>query len=259
MSYIDVHAHLCDARYNGDIAEVLRAMRQNSVFRVINSGYDVASSEASKKLSEESDGFYFSAGVHPDEAGTLDALAAERLIALAKDEKCVAIGEIGLDYHNFVYPKEVQYRAFETQMEIADELGLPFVVHSRDASGEMLKFLKDRKSLIKKGFLMHCYSESEESAKEYLALGAYFSFGGVITFKNAKKEGIIASIPLDRLLSETDSPYLSPEPFRGTTNDPSRIPLIVKKLASAKGVNEEEMISAVNDNADRLFFKLKCN
>lgn len=259
MSYIDVHAHLCDARYNGDITEVLSSMKEAGVTRVINSGYDYISSRLSAELADKYDGLYFSVGVHPDESGTLDDDALENIKKLALNTKCVAIGEIGLDYHNFVYPKEVQYKAFERQMEIADELELPFVVHSRDASEEMLKFLKERKSLIKKGFLMHCYSESIESAKEYLKLGAYFSFGGVITFKNAKKDGIIASIPTDRLLSETDSPYLSPEPFRGTTNNPSRIPYIVKKLAEAKNISAHDMIVAINENADRLFFKLKCN
>ncbi|MBO4323724.1 MAG: TatD family hydrolase [Clostridia bacterium] len=257
MSYIDVHAHLNDKRYNGDIFSVVSAMKGAGVERVINSGFDFPSSVLAAELSRIYDGFYFSAGVHPEETAGFDEETAENLFNLGKDEKCVAIGETGLDYHSEGYDKAVQYKAFERQMEIADKLSLPFVVHSRSACKDTLDFLTEHKSLIKRGFLMHCYSESAEVAERLTELGAYFSFGGVITFKNARKEEVVASIPIDRLLSETDSPYLSPEPFRGTTNDPSRIPYIVKKLAEFKGVSLSEMARAIEENAKRLFNK--CN
>jgi TatD DNase family protein len=138
-------------------------------------------------------------------------------------------------------------------MEIADHLKLPFVVHSRDASAKTAKFLQDRKSLLKKGFLMHCFSESAEMAKIYQDLGGYFSFGGVITFKNAKKDDIIRSISEDRLLTETDCPYLSPHPFRGQINDPSKVIYVTKKISEVLDKDEEDVKSIIRQNARRLF------
>ena len=258
MRYIDVHAHLNDSRYGGDIAPIKERMKGAHVERVINSGFDYASSEYALKLSQENEGMYFCPGVHPDNAKTFSPEIYDKFKIFGSDPKCVAIGEIGFDFHWLASTEEEQERAFEKQMELADELGLPFVVHSRDATKKTVDFLQDRKSLINHGFLMHCYSDSAETAQIYLGLGAYFSFGGVITFKNAKKEEIIRSIPIDRVLSETDSPYLSPDPFRGMINEPTRIPLIVAKLASVYGKSVEETAEIINDNADRLFFKL-CN
>ncbi len=259
MNYIDVHAHLSDPKYGGDISAVINNMKVASVKRVINCGYDLSSSEQIAEMSEKYDNMYYCAGVHPDDAKTLSDEVLNRIKQLCRSEKCVAVGEIGFDFYWNKSTEEEQIKAFERQMELADELLLPFVVHSREASAKTQKFLKDRKSLINHGFLMHCYSESAESAKVYEDLGAYFSFGGVITFKNAKKGDIVKSIPIDRILSETDCPYLSPEPYRGSVNDPSRIPLIVAKIAEFKGITIEETVNEINKNAERLFYKLKCN
>ena len=251
--FVDVHAHLCDGKYGGEIDRLVNAYREAQVELVINSGYNI---ESSQKVMEESEKFpdmYFSAGVHPDDAKTLDNRAIERLIEILKHKKCVAVGEIGFDFYWNKSTEEEQIFAFEKQMEIADELGLPFVVHSRDASEKTAKFLKERKSLIKNGFLMHCYSESAEMAKIYQDLGGYFSFGGVITFKNAKKENVIKAISPERLLTETDCPYLTPHPFRGQINDSSKVVLVTQKMAEILDMNQTDTAKLIRENTRRLF------
>ncbi|MBR1677669.1 MAG: TatD family hydrolase [Clostridia bacterium] len=259
MKFIDVHAHLNDAKYGGDLEPVFKAMQVGGVDRVINVGFDLKSSIDAKDISERYEGAYFCPGVHPDDAKTVNGDVLAEIERLSDHPKCVAIGEIGFDFYWNKSTEEEQIYAFEKQMELADGKGLPFVVHSRDASAKTIAFLKDRKSLINHGFLMHCYSESAESAKIYESLGAYFSFGGVITFKNAKKGEILKSIGLDRIMTETDCPYLSPEPFRGQMNDPSRVAIIADKMAEIFGVSTEEIAEKTVENAERLFFKLKCN
>lgn len=250
---VDVHAHLCDSKYGGEIDSLVKAYEDAGVGIVINSGYDISSSEKVMVQSQRFDSMFFSAGVHPDEAKTLDNQAIERLIAILKDKKCVALGEIGFDFYWNKSTEEEQIFAFEKQMEIADHLGLPFVVHSRDASAKTAAFLKDRKSLIKRGFLMHCYSESAEMAKIYESLGGYFSFGGVITFKNAKKDDILRAISPERLLTETDCPYLAPHPFRGQMNDSSKVIYVTQKIADVLGKDLKETEDLIRENTRRLF------
>lgn len=251
--FVDVHAHLCDSKYGGGIDSLVRAYEEAGVGIVINSGYDVPSSERVMEQSHKFDSMYFSAGVHPDEAKTFDSRAIERLTAILKDKKCVALGEIGFDFYWNKSTEEEQIFAFEKQMELADHLGLPFVVHSRDASAKTYAFLKDRKSLINKGFLMHCYSESAEMARLYEGLGGYFSFGGVITFKNAKKDDVIKAISPERLLTETDCPYLTPHPFRGQINDSSKVVYVTKKMAEVLNKDVEEAEALIRENTRRLF------
>lgn len=250
---VDVHAHLCDGKYGGEIEGLVRAYESAGVGIVINSGYDIESSEKVMEQSQKFSSMYFSAGVHPDEAKTLDNRAIERLTALLKNKKCVALGEIGFDFYWNKSTEEEQIYAFEKQMEIADHYGLPFVVHSRDASQKTSTFLKDRKSLIKHGFLMHCFSESAEMAKVYQDLGGYFSFGGVITFKNAKKDDIIRSISPERLLTETDCPYLAPHPFRGQINDSSKVVYVTQKIADTLGMEMQDAEDLIRENTRRLF------
>lgn len=251
--YIDVHAHLADGKYGGQVESLVESYRNSGVGLVINSGYDIPSSIAVMEQSERFGDMFFSAGVHPDEAKTLDNQSIDRLIGLAKHQKCVAVGEIGFDFYWNKSTEQEQIYAFEKQMEIADHLKLPFVVHSRDASAKTASFLKERKSLIKRGFLMHCFSESAEMAKIYQDLGGYFSFGGVITFKNAKKEEVIKSISKERLLTETDSPYLTPHPYRGQMNDPSKVVFVADKMAEILGLEKEEMQDIIYSNAKELF------
>ena len=251
--YVDVHAHLGDKKYQGEIDLLVKNYRDAGVGVVINSGYDLPSSELAMRQSENFTDMYFSAGVHPDEAKTLDNRSIDRLIDLLKYKKCVAVGEIGFDFYWNKSTEQEQIFAFEKQMEIADHLSLPFVVHSRDASKKTVDFLKDRKSLINHGFLMHCYSESAETAKIYQDLGGYFSFGGVITFKNAKKDDIVKSISKDRILTETDAPYLAPHPFRGTLNESAKVVYVAKKVAEIWQQDEEETKRVIRENCRRLF------
>lgn len=250
---VDVHAHLCDSKYGGEIDSLVKAYESAGVGLVINSGYDVPSSEKVMEQSLKYSSMYFSAGVHPDEAKTLDNRAIDRLIALLKCKKCVAVGEIGFDFYWNKSTEEEQVFAFEKQMEIADHMGLPFVVHSRDASAKTSAFLKDRKSLIRHGFLMHCFSESAEMAKIYQDLGGYFSFGGVITFKNAKKDDVIKAVSKERLLTETDCPYLTPHPFRGQLNDSSKVVFVTQKIADVLGKDIDETSNIIRENTRRLF------
>ena len=251
--FVDVHAHLCDGKYGGDIETYVTAYRNAGVELVINSGYNLPSSELVMQKSQLYSDMYFSAGVHPDDAKTLNKGDIDRLLCILKNRKCVAVGEIGFDFYWNKSTEEEQIFAFEKQMELADHLALPFVVHSRDASAKTLAFLKDRKSLLKNGFLMHCFSESAEMAKEYQKLGGYFSFGGVITFKNANKGDIIRAIDKERLLTETDCPYLTPHPFRGQLNDSSKVVLVAQKMAEILDKDIEEIKVLIRDNTRRLF------
>lgn len=251
--FVDAHAHLTDGKYNGEINEVIARYRNAGVGAVVNAGYDHKSSTQAALLAEKYDDMYFTAGVHPDEASTFKGDIPEKIAELTKKKKCVGIGEIGFDFHWNKSTEKEQENAFDEQLEIAAASGLPAVIHSRDAAQKTFDFLKERKSLLKNGFLMHCFSESAEIAREYVKLGAYFSFGGVITFKNAKKEEIIRGIPFDRILTETDCPYLSPEPYRGSVNEPSRIPVIAKKIADIKSVDLTETQSIIETNFKRFF------
>ncbi len=183
-------------------------------------------------------------GVRPQYFAPLEELAAHK--------KCVAVGEIGLDYHYDGHDKTAQRALFEAQLEMAERLGLPAQIHSRDACADTLAILREHRDCIKRGFLMHCYSYGAENLPEFLELGAYFSFGGVVCFHNARRAvEAVAACPMDRILSETDSPYLSP--FRGEKNSPANIPLIVKKLAEIKGVPFSEMVGSIHRNASALF------
>lgn len=253
MILVDVHSHLCDNKYDGIEDEIVESFLANGGELMINSGFDIPSSVKSAEQAEKYDCVYFSAGVHPDEAKTFDKNAKKTFIELAKRDKCVAIGETGYDFYWNKSTEEEQTRAFERQVEIADDLGKPFVVHSREANKKTVDFLKRHKSVIKRGFLLHCYAGSAESVKEIADLGGYFSFGGVFTFRNAKKEEVIKAIPQDRILTETDCPYLTPEPFRGTTNKPENVKYVLKKIAAVKGEDEEFTAKYIRENAKRLF------
>lgn len=259
---IDVHCHLTGEEYaeNGGVDGVIERAKAEGVTRVICSGFDLASSKIARKLAEKHEEVYFCAGFHPSELDKYCDGDLEALAALCKSEKCVAVGEIGLDYHfDDNPPKEVQRELFIKQLRLADELGLPVVLHSRDAAKDTLDILTENKALLKKSGLMHCYSYSPETAEEFLALGLYFSFGGPCTFKNAKKVwNSVQRIPARRILSETDCPYLTPAPFRGVfPNEPKNVKFVVERLAELKGETAEELQKTIYENAKTLFFKLK--
>ena len=260
--YIDVHCHLTGDEFDavGGMDEVLARARENGVERVICSGFDLTSSKIAKGLAEVYEDVYFCAGFHPSELKKYNEGDLDEIRALCNHEKCVAVGEIGLDYHfDDNPPKDVQKDLFHRQLVLADELGLPVVLHSRDAAQETLEFLREHKDLLKKGGLMHCYSYSAEMTADFIALGLAFSFGGPSTFKNGKKaQECIQRIPAHLLLSETDCPYLTPVPYRGTfPNEPKNVKYVVDNMAELLGENLKELKDTLMQNAKTLFFKLK--
>ncbi len=252
---IDVHAHFAEEGYS--FPEEWEKIGAAGVGMVILAGDTVFHSEMHAEFAKTHEGCYFTVGIHPEFAR--DPLFEEdlrRMRELARLEKCVAVGEIGLDYHGAEFEKNSQRVLFERQLALAAELLLPVQIHSRDACADTLAILRENKNLLKNGFLMHCYGYGKEEMENFLQLGAYFSFGGVVCFKNARR--VVESVeacPMDRILSETDSPYLSP--FRGEKNSPANIPVIVQKIASVKGIEVCEAERAIGENALKLFPKLR--
>lgn len=248
--YCDVHAHFADEGY--DLAAEWEKIRAAGVTAVILAGDTVAHSAFHAAFAEAHAGAYFTAGVHPSEAASLDDGAMEAVRALCAKPACVAVGEIGLDYHWDTPPRTVQQAAFSRQLALAGALGLPVQIHSRDCCADMLAMLREHRALLRHGFLMHCYSHGAENMPAFAALGAYFSFGGVACFGNAKNVWeSVAACPADRILSETDSPYLSP--FRGKKNTPANIPVIVRRLAQLRGEEEGALAAQICKNAQMLF------
>lgn len=256
--YTDIHCHL-NYRDYGSIEELISNCLKDGVDKIVTVGYDAPSSEECKKLSEWYDCVYFAAGLHPTELSHSSFSDLHTVEGLLSHPKCVALGEIGLDYHYPDTDRERQHLFFRAQLEIADRLGMPVQIHSRDCAEDTYNFLTENSHLLRHGFLLHCYSYSPEMTAGFLSLGAYFSFGGTSTFRRSKKpRRAIAAIPVDRLLTETDSPYLSPSSMFGQfPNTPRSIPEITANMAEIKGVGEREMCCAVRDNAERLFPKLK--
>ena len=193
-------------------------------------------------------------GVHPEDANEYSENAQKKLIELCKSKKVVAIGEIGLDYHYEGFDKEKQKEVFLKQIVLADKLSLPIQIHCRDAMEDAMKILKENKDKLSRGGIFHCYSGSIEEAKEILKLGFSFSFGGVCTFKNARKAvEVINFLPIENILLETDCPYLAPEPHRGEVNEPKNIPFIAEKIAQIKNIQLEEVAKITTENAKRIF------
>lgn len=260
--YIDVHCHLTAPEFFevGGVAAAVKRAEENGVGLMICSGCEADSSTYAKEIAEAHENVYFCAGLHPGELHKYREGDLDRIRALCQHEKCVAVGEIGLDYHFDNNPApEIQRDIFHKQLVLADELGLPVVIHSRDAAKETLDFLKERKHLLRKGGVMHCYSYSAEMMREFIALGFKFSFGGPCTFKNANKvQECVRCIPAPLLLSETDCPYLTPVPLRGVfPNEPKNVKHVVDFMATLRNENVEELQKQILANAKELFFKLK--
>ena len=260
--YIDAHCHLTGEEYEsiGGLSEVIARAQSAGVKRMICSGFDLVSSKQAAAISERFESVYFCAGFHPSELSRLRETDWQEFAALFRHEKCVAVGEIGLDYHfEDNPPRQTQREAFVRQLKMANEAGLPVVLHSRDAAQETLEILEQNAALLKHSGLLHCYSYSPEMAERFAGLGLYFSFGGTATFKNAKKvQESIQRIPAQRILSETDCPYLTPVPFRGVfPNEPKNVIFALEKIAELKNTTVQEMQEIVWNNAKTLFFKLK--
>lgn len=256
--YIDTHCHLDDEKLKNDIEAVVNTYTAAGVSRVINVGCDLTSSFLVKDQSEKYESVYFAAGFHPMDVERMDEEGIAGICKLLAHEKCVAVGEIGLDYYWRKDDKERQKECFIKQLEIAEEYKLPINVHVRDAMGDALEILKQNKSKLVYGGVMHCFSGSKETAAELLKLGMYISFGGTLTFKKARNAvEVAASVPEDMILTETDSPYLAPEPVRGTVNSPKNIPHVAAKLAEIRRVDKEELAARIMKNAKTLFYKMK--
>lgn len=246
----DSHAHYNDEAFDGDREDLLRSLFENGISGIINCGTDLSTSRFSISLAEKYDGIYAAAGIHPHDASD----AGENDLAVIKElfshRKCVAVGEIGLDYHYDFSPREMQLHYFEEQLIIAKELGLPVIVHDREAHEDTMNLLKKYRP---KG-VVHCFSGSAEMAKDVLKLGMYIGLGGAVTFKNARKSIEVAKItPDDRLLTETDCPYMTPVPHRGKRNDSSYIALTADVLAQIKGTDAQSIIDITRNNAETLF------
>lgn len=247
--FFDSHAHYDDARFDGDRGELLQNMGQSGVSGIINVGADLASSKRAVALSEKYPFIYAAVGVHPHDAKDMGDL--DEIRRLCEHPKVVAIGEIGLDYHYDNSPRDVQKNRFKEQLALAAELGLPFIIHSRDASADMLEILSAVKE--PRG-VMHCFSGSAETAEILLGMGLFLSFAGPITYKNNKKTIAAASVtPLDKMLIETDSPYLAPVPHRGERNNSAYVRYVAEKIAEIKGISVSEVARATAENARRLF------
>lgn len=254
--FIDTHVHLTDVYYSDKLDSIRSEYLNAGVKKVITVGYDMPSSVKAKELADMYSEVYFAVGIHPSDASYCNDKALNVLKELSSHPKCVAIGEIGLDYHYEGYDKQIQKKAFINQLELANKVNLPVIIHSRDACKDTVDILKENKNLLNNGFLMHCYAESKETASELLPLGAYFAFGGAITFKNAKKQEIISSIPINRLLAETDCPYLTPVPHRGEKNQPAFVTFVYEYIANVKGVSVQNLKAEFSKNSAKLFKKL---
>ena len=249
--FFDTHTHLDDNRFDADREEVITACRESGVSLAVNVGADMPSSQNSVALAQSHDFIYAAVGVHPHEVEPLNDADMDTLKRLAKESKVVAIGEIGLDYYYDNSPRELQKKWFARQLELAKELGLPYIVHDRDAHGDTMDII--RESGYYNGVL-HCFSGSAEMAKKLVKWGMMISFAGPVTFKNATKVKEAAmAVPMERLLIETDSPYLAPEPMRGRRNEPTNVRYVAEKIAALRGESVEEVAAYTYANACQVY------
>lgn len=250
QNIFDTHAHYDDSRFDEDRDELLLSLTEKGVSHIINCACDLKSSLTTVALSEKYDFIYAAIGVHAHEAEEATESDLMEIEKLYSTKRIVAVGEIGLDYHYDFSPRERQLEVFERQIILANELKLPVIVHDREAHEDTLNLLKKHKP---KG-VVHCFSGSKEMAKEILKLGMYIGMGGAVTFKNAVRPVEVAEyLPLDRLLLETDAPYMTPVPFRGKRCDSAHIAYTAEKIAEIKGMDVQELIDICNGNAKKLF------
>jgi len=253
----DTHAHYDDEAFDEDRDLLLQNLKSAGIESVINVGASIRSTKNTLELMGKYPFLYGAVGVHPSETEELNEPLMTWLEEAAKKPKVVAIGEIGLDYHWEEPGKEIQKHWFIRQLQLARKVSLPVVIHSRDAAKDTLDLMKDQKA-GDMGGVIHCFSYGVELAREYLNMGFYLGIGGVVTFTNAKKlKEVVAYMPMDRILLETDCPYLAPVPNRGKRNSSLNLPYVVKAISELKGISEEEVIAVTDRNAKKLFFQGK--
>lgn len=249
MKLVDTHCHLDNEKFDEDRLEVIERIKENLEF-CVNIGYDLASSKKSLELAKEYDFIYAVIGVHPIDIAEYSEEVEKELEILGKNPKVVAIGEIGLDYHWMTESKEVQQERFKRQLELAERLNKPVVIHTRDAMEDTVNILKEYSNITG---VIHCYPGSLETAKQ-LVDRFYLGIGGTLTFKNSKKAvEVVKDIPLDRIVIETDCPYLTPEPFRGKRNEPVYVEYVAKKIAEIKEISVEDVTKVTTENAKKLY------
>ena len=253
IELIDTHVHLMDKQFARDLSQVLERARAAGVGKMVNIGYDLGSSQEGAAMAAREEDLFAVIGIHPHDAVTCTPDALTELERLAIDPKVVAIGEIGLDYYRDLSPRDVQKKAFKDQLSLAKRLNKPVVIHDRDAHQDVMDILKEER-VIEIGGVMHCYSGSWEMAREAMKMNMYISIAGPVTFNNARRlQDIAKLVPLNRLLIETDCPYLAPEPYRGKRNEPSYVLKVAEKIAQIKGITLETLAKATTDNAKELF------
>lgn len=252
MGLFDSHAHYNDERFKEDRDELIKEMLSKNVSNIVCAGYNLEGSKKAIEIANKYEPIYATCGISPNDV-TDNCLNELPIIEeIAKDKKVVAIGEIGLDYYWVKDNKEIQKELFIKQIEIANKLNLPIVIHTRDAVMDTIDILKNQKKCNNTG-VFHCCPLNIELVKEAVKLGYYISFSGVITFKNAKPDDVVNYVPLDKILIETDSPYLSPEPNRGKRNNSMNVEYVARKIAEIRKLNYEEIVNITCENAKRLF------
>lgn len=247
------HAHYDDEAFNEDRETLLTSMQENGIGTIINVGASIASTQSTIALTQQYPFLYGAAGVHPSETAELDEDKLCWLEQQCRREKIVAVGEIGLDYHWPEPDRALQKYWFEKQLELAARVNLPLIIHSREAAKDTLDIMKAHHTQDSRG-VIHCFSYTKEIAQEYIAMGYYIGIGGVITFSNARKlKEAAAAIPIERILLETDCPYLAPVPNRGKRNSSLNLLYVAQEIAQIKGISREEVVSITCENAQRLF------
>ncbi|MDU3136666.1 MAG: TatD family hydrolase [Anaerococcus prevotii] len=251
MALIDTHAHLTDEAFDDDRLFIIRDLSNFNVKAVINPGCNVKDSKMAVELAEEFDNFYAQVGIHPEEVSRMGESDLEIIEKLAQNYKVVAIGEIGLDYYWRDDNKDEQKEVFIKQLEMARRLNLPVVVHTRDVGEDAYEILKDFTDLKVQ---IHCFSEGLDLLDKYMDLGFYISIGGVVTFSNGENEKLAAShVDINRLMLETDSPYLTPEPYRGLRNDPRKVIEVAREIAKLRGMKLKKLEKKTSKNAEEFF------
>ena len=248
----DSHAHIDDERFDADRDEVVARALAAGVSLIVNIGADMASSARSVALAEKYPGIYAAVGMHPHDSQDMKETDYRQLEQWANHPKVVAIGEIGLDYHYDLSPRPVQKEVFLRQLDLARKTGKPFIIHEREAHADMLDIIRNAARGLNGVF--HCFSGSVETAREYLKMGFYISVAGPVTFpKSVKTKEVAKAVPLDRLLVETDSPYLTPQPFRGKRNEPAYVRIVAEEIANLRDISLAELAEVTTANVRKLF------
>jgi len=253
MGYTDFHCHIDSSEFDKNRSELLISIFSSGVSTIVSVAdpYEKGSHEITEEIAATNDNIYIMTAAHPHNAKDYSTSVEEKILKFMEHKKAIGVGEAGLDYHYNFSPPDVQKKVFRRQIDIAKEIGKPLIIHSREAESEIINMLEDAK--FNRPVVFHCYTGNIADAKEIISRGYYISISGIVTFKKSDfLREIVEMIPVDRIFSETDSPYLSPEPFRGKTNDPSRVKLVADRIADVKGISPEELNIAIKTNFDKI-------